>query len=205
MACYITYCPDCRSFSLTTAQFVNDSSSVGHRAACIVWDRHKEVNEWYGGVRRLFNYKLKITMSTQLTSMTQSKNKMTFLHFYTAMTQSIQPVQCWHVLRTSEWTWVAQPELRLNPGILVERDEDGSTRMCCTYALLLRLKGSAWKIRVKLPKARTVTLEETQKDLKHSRYPKAEGFHSNHAAVTPQQVIPLVLISSYRSLNYIFG
>ncbi len=31
-----THCPDCRSFSLTTAQFVSDSSSVGHRAACIV-------------------------------------------------------------------------------------------------------------------------------------------------------------------------
>lgn len=31
-----THCPDCRSFSLTTAQLVSDSSSVGHRAACMV-------------------------------------------------------------------------------------------------------------------------------------------------------------------------
>lgn len=31
-----THCPDCRSFSLTTAQLVSDSSSVGQRAACMV-------------------------------------------------------------------------------------------------------------------------------------------------------------------------
>lgn len=31
-----THCPDCRSFSLTTAQLVSDSSSVGHRPACMV-------------------------------------------------------------------------------------------------------------------------------------------------------------------------
>lgn len=37
-----THCPDCRSFSLTTAQLVSDSSSVGHRAACIVWMEEKD-------------------------------------------------------------------------------------------------------------------------------------------------------------------
>lgn len=35
LAIRTTHCPDCRSFSLTTAQLVRDSSSVGQRAACM--------------------------------------------------------------------------------------------------------------------------------------------------------------------------
>lgn len=37
-----TYCPDGKSFSFTTAQFVNDSSSVGHLAACIDYEKERE-------------------------------------------------------------------------------------------------------------------------------------------------------------------
>lgn len=39
-----THCPDWRSFSLTTAQLVRDSSSVGQRAACMVWWRERTEN-----------------------------------------------------------------------------------------------------------------------------------------------------------------
>lgn len=37
-----THCPDCRSFSFTTAQLVSESSSVGHRAACMVCEEKEE-------------------------------------------------------------------------------------------------------------------------------------------------------------------
>lgn len=37
-----TYCPDGKSFSFTTAQFVTDSSSVGHLAACIDYEKERE-------------------------------------------------------------------------------------------------------------------------------------------------------------------
>lgn len=41
-----THCPDCRSFSLTTAQLVSDSSSVGHRAACMVCEENGNTEQW---------------------------------------------------------------------------------------------------------------------------------------------------------------
>lgn len=37
-----THCPEVRSFSLTTAQLVSDSSSVGHLAACMVCKEKEE-------------------------------------------------------------------------------------------------------------------------------------------------------------------
>lgn len=44
-----THCPDCRSFSLTTAQLVSDSSSVGHRAACMVCGETGNTERWLQG------------------------------------------------------------------------------------------------------------------------------------------------------------
>lgn len=54
-----THCPDCRSFSLTTAQLVSDSSSVGQRAACMVCTG---VGEEGGGVDHN-NYKALLNIS----------------------------------------------------------------------------------------------------------------------------------------------
>lgn len=36
-----THCSNCGSFSLMTAQLVSDSSSVGHRVVCIIWEEIK--------------------------------------------------------------------------------------------------------------------------------------------------------------------
>lgn len=45
-----THCSNCGSFSLMTAQLLNDSSSVGHRAACIIWKEIKEKYELQFGI-----------------------------------------------------------------------------------------------------------------------------------------------------------
>lgn len=43
-----THSPSCWSFSLMTAQLVSDSSSVGHRAVCIICteSREEDANSW---------------------------------------------------------------------------------------------------------------------------------------------------------------
>lgn len=38
-----THCSNCGSLSLMTAQLVRDSSSVGHRAACMNWNESREM------------------------------------------------------------------------------------------------------------------------------------------------------------------
>lgn len=55
-----THCSNCGSFSLMTAQLVSDSSSVGHRPACIIWKRRAENNvNWLNQPRRLNNATMK--------------------------------------------------------------------------------------------------------------------------------------------------
>lgn len=60
-----TYCPDGKSVSFTTAQFVNDSSSVGHRAACIGYERERWENTSNKTIFFLYVSCLKASVSPQ--------------------------------------------------------------------------------------------------------------------------------------------
>lgn len=74
-----THCSKCGSFSLMTAQLVNDSSSVGHLAACITWNKEsreacKQRPQW-----EIHIYRQRYISQTSVSAVSDIlANKMTF-------------------------------------------------------------------------------------------------------------------------------